>query len=555
MDAERRRSDVEMRLAALEEAAAKWEARALEAEAAVAAERRRAGDEAAACEAQRQRERHLAAEALERERRHSGRLSDAVACLEEQLADRSKVMAELTAQAEELSDRARALEVKAQEQHAMSEEPSFAVRISRLWRRSSSPLAPSVNNVDPEVRDELLEAPEKELQQQLQRKEQALATEGMSFASMIRSASAKEVAAQKLLADTERRSEELARREGDVQRTAEPWLIGKILDLGTQIVGGVYWKPVFRIVSAGPEAVHSVTHARSYLESNFFVGWRSGRRNFAVSDGDSSSQECFESERQHLVEECRQEVEREKSELRARLQLREDRVNSHLADCNRRAEVELENLGPYLGRRLSLLASREASAAEALRQKQQIQDQAKTIEDLQHQLERQKEKSGYPGSEAPSHNQAPAFTLQLVLCLADHGHRDAAAAAGARKFNGPRYKGTVKKEKPKKNKAANKPQSMDISEPKAPKLTKSQKREKRKQALSLGKVGKTSPKAMPAPSPTLKAVSPKATPEEDTQMKVDVEKSKKRRRKEQRRAIQVHKTQLKKKGQTAHLKS
>ena len=77
---------------------------------------------------------------------------------------------------------------------------------------------------------------------------------------------------------------------GDVQRTAEPWLIGKILDLGTQIVGGVYWKPVFRIVSAGPEAVHSVTHARSYLESNFFVGWRSGRRNFAVSDGDSSSQ-------------------------------------------------------------------------------------------------------------------------------------------------------------------------------------------------------------------------------------------------------------------------
>eukprot|EP00439_Symbiodinium_sp_Y106_P087412 s33_g50.t2 len=503
MDAERRRSDVEMRLAALEEAAAKWEARALEAEAAVAAERRRAGDEAAACEAQRQRERHLAAEALERERRHSGRLSDAVACLEEQLADRSKVMAELTAQAEELSDRARALEVKAQEQHAI-------------------PLAPSVNNVDPEVRDELLEAPEKELQQQLQRKEQALATEGMSFASMIRSASAKEVAAQKLLADTERRSEELARREGDVQRTAEPWLIGKILDLGTQIVGGVYWKPVFRIVSAGPEAVHS---------------------------------ECFESERQHLVEECRQEVEREKSELRARLQLREDRVNSHLADCNRRAEVELENLGPYLGRRLSLLASREASAAEALRQKQQIQDQAKTIEDLQHQLERQKEKSGYPGSEAPSHNQAPAFTLQLVLCLADHGHRDAAAAAGARKFNGPRYKGTVKKEKPKKNKAANKPQSMDISEPKAPKLTKSQKREKRKQALSLGKVGKTSPKAMPAPSPTLKAVSPKATPEEDTQMKVDVEKSKKRRRKEQRRAIQVHKTQLKKKGQTAHLKS
>jgi len=202
-------------------------------------------------------------------------LSDAVACLEEQLADRSKVMAELTAQAEELSDRARALEVKAQEQHAISEE----------------------------------------LQQQLQRKEQALATEGMSFASMIRSASAKEVAAQKLLADTERRSEELARREGDVQRTAE----------------------------------------------------------------------CFESERQHLVEECRQEVEREKSELRARLQLREDRVNSHLADCNRRAEVELE-------RRLSLLASREASAAEALRQKQQIQDQAKTIEDLQHQLERQKER-------------------------------------------------------------------------------------------------------------------------------------------------------------------
>ena len=40
-----------------------------------------------------------------------------------------------------------------------------------------------------------------------------------------------------------------------------------------------------------------------------------------------------------------------------------------------------------------------------MRQKQQIQDQAKTIEDLQHQLERQKEKSGYPGSEAPSHNQ------------------------------------------------------------------------------------------------------------------------------------------------------
>lgn len=275
VDAERRRNDAELRLAALEEAAALWEARALDAEAAVAAERRRAGDEAAACEAQRQRERHLAAEALERERRHSGRLSDAVACLEEQLADRSNVMAELMAQAEELSDRARALEVKAQEQSAMSEE----------------------------------------LQLQLSRKEQALATDGMSFASIVRSASAKEVAAQKLLADAERRSEELARREGDVQRTAE----------------------------------------------------------------------CFESERLHLVEECRQEVEREKSELRARLQLREDRVNSHLADCNRRAEVELE-------RRLSLLASREASAAEALRQKQQIQDQAKTIEDLQHQLERQKER-------------------------------------------------------------------------------------------------------------------------------------------------------------------
>ncbi|CAE7234744.1 kif2 [Symbiodinium microadriaticum] len=433
VDAERRRSDAELRLAALEEAAALWEARALDAEAAVAAERRRAGDEAAACEAQRQRERHLAAEALERERRHSGRLSDAVACLEEQLADRSKVIAELMAQAEELSDRARALEVKAQEQRAMSEE----------------------------------------LQLQLSRKEQALATDGMSFASIVRSASAKEVAAQKLLADAERRSQELARREGDVQRTAE----------------------------------------------------------------------CFESERLHLVEECRQEVERQKSELRARLQLREDRVNSHLADCNRRAEVELE-------RRLSLLASREASAAEALRQKQQIQDQAKTIEDLQHQLERQKER--------------------LWRATSEPQIRYSTRKAGDLKTReAPWYKGTVKKvinnlpkynamsteEKPKKNKAANKPQSMEISEPKAPKLTKSQKREKRKQALSLGKVGKTSPTAMPAASPTLKAVSPKATPEEDTQMKVDVEKSKKRRRKEQRRAIQVHKTQLKKKGQTAHLKS
>ncbi|CAE7373841.1 kif2, partial [Symbiodinium pilosum] len=82
---------------------------------------------------------------------------------------------------------------------------------------------------------------------------------------------------------------------------------------------------------------------------------------------------------------------------------------------------------------------------------------------------------------------------------------------GARKFNGPKYKGTVKKvinnlpkystmsidEKPKKKKGANKPQGMDISEPKAPKLSKAQKREKRKQAVSLGKVGKTSPKAMP----------------------------------------------------------
>ncbi|CAE7296737.1 kif2 [Symbiodinium natans] len=141
---------------------------------------------------------------------------------------------------------------------------------------------------------------------------------------------------------------------------------------------------------------------------------------------------------------------------------------------------------------------------------------------------------------------------------------------GARKFNGPKYKGTVKKvvnnlpkytamsieEKAKKKKAAGKPQNMDVSsEPKAPKLTKSQKREKRKQAISLGKVGKTSPKAMPAPSPILKVASPKMNPEEDTKMKVEVEKSKKQRRKEQRRAIQVQKTQLKKKGQTAHLKS
>ncbi|OLQ05412.1 Kinesin-related protein 2 [Symbiodinium microadriaticum] len=387
------------------------------------------------------------------------RLSDAVACLEEQLAgqhppSQEDVEAILEAVAyvrgafrsSARTGGAGGMLVKAQEQRAMSEAAISKTGSDRVCLGMS----------------------------------QALATDGMSFASIVRSASAKEVAAQKLLADAERRSQELARREG-------------------------------------PEAAHSVTD--TLLLPPIFLRSASNRSAYTW---------------------LRQEVERQKSELRAR--------------------------------RLSLLASREASAAEALRQKQQIQDQAKTIEDLQHQLERQKEKASYPGDYMSMSQHVLAVTMseRLWRATSEPQIRYSTRKAGDLKTReAPWYKGTVKKvinnlpkynamsteEKPKKNKAANKPQSMEISEPKAPKLTKSQKREKRKQALSLGKVGKTSPTAMPAASPTLKAVSPKATPEEDTQMKVDVEKSKKRRRKEQRRAIQVHKTQLKKKGQTAHLKS
>lgn len=90
-------------------------------------------------------------------------------------------------------------------------------------------------------------------------------------------------------------------------------------------------------------------------------------------------EEGFVAEKERLLEDCRQQMQEERSELLNRVKAREERVSAQISKCQRKSEVELE-------RRLALISAQEKSAQETLRQRQQIQEQAEEIHQLQQQL-------------------------------------------------------------------------------------------------------------------------------------------------------------------------
>eukprot|EP00913_Durusdinium_trenchii_P024495 g22996.t1 len=89
----------------------------------------------------------------------------------------------------------------------------------------------------------------------------------------------------------------------------------------------------------------------------------------------------FDCEQQRLLKSCRQHMQEERSELLTRVKAREERVSATISHCQRKSELELE-------RRLALLAAQEKSAKEAVRQREQIEQQAQEIRRLQQQLRR-----------------------------------------------------------------------------------------------------------------------------------------------------------------------
>ncbi|CAK9106602.1 unnamed protein product [Durusdinium trenchii] len=92
-------------------------------------------------------------------------------------------------------------------------------------------------------------------------------------------------------------------------------------------------------------------------------------------------EESFDCEQQRLLKSCRQHMQEERSELLTRVKAREERVSATISHCQRKSELELE-------RRLALLAAQEKSAKEAVRQREQIEQQAQEIRRLQQQLRR-----------------------------------------------------------------------------------------------------------------------------------------------------------------------
>lgn len=90
-------------------------------------------------------------------------------------------------------------------------------------------------------------------------------------------------------------------------------------------------------------------------------------------------EEGFVAEKERLLEDCRQQMQEERSELLNRVKAREERVSAQISKCERKSEVELE-------RRLALISAQEKSAQETLRQRQQIEQQAHEIQQLQQQL-------------------------------------------------------------------------------------------------------------------------------------------------------------------------
>eukprot|EP00434_Breviolum_minutum_P000676 symbB.v1.2.000592.t1/scaffold26.1/size418576/7 len=105
------------------------------------------------------------------------------------------------------------------------------------------------------------------------------------------------------------------------------------------------------------------------------------RKEAELLEREAALEEGFASEKQKLLEDCRQQIHDQQSELLTQVKARENRVSAQMSKCQRKSEVELE-------RRLALISAQERSAQEALQHRQQIQQQAEEIQHLQQRLER-----------------------------------------------------------------------------------------------------------------------------------------------------------------------
>jgi len=105
------------------------------------------------------------------------------------------------------------------------------------------------------------------------------------------------------------------------------------------------------------------------------------RKEAELLEREAALEEGFASEKQRLLEDCRQQIHDQQSELLTQVKARENRVSAQMSKCQRKSEVELE-------RRLALISAQERSAQEALQHRQQIQQQAEEIQHLQQRLER-----------------------------------------------------------------------------------------------------------------------------------------------------------------------
>eukprot|EP00435_Cladocopium_sp_Y103_P074707 s78_g50.t1 len=188
-----------------------------------------------------------------------------------------------------------------------------------------------------EIKVTVHESEKKELEEEMRSKQEVMDAEEIKQQVTMRAASAKEAAAKELLEATRRHEEELQQREA----VLEEILLG---ERGKQ------------------------------------------RETYGFGRPRITPQEGFVAEKERLLEDCRQQMQEERSELLNRVKAREERVSAQISKCQRKSEVELEKLGCLDLRRLALISAQEKSAQETLRQRQQIQEQAEEIHQLQQQL-------------------------------------------------------------------------------------------------------------------------------------------------------------------------